>query len=489
VAINLGGLFGNNPIAQLLNDMSLQQFESLMTSGVQQQITTLNNQVNSFQAQENAWTTLKGDAAAVLSSLTTLTDSTTYQQLSGTSSNAQVINNVAVDGSAQSGSYSIQVDSLAAAELDQGQPPSAISSPTTALGITGSFSIQLGSAPTSSSTWISVTSGETLDQIAQAIDNANMGVTATVVSPASGEYTLQIQANQTDQTIYYADGGSSDPLYTLGFVNSSGTKLSSVVLQAASPGTLQFGSNTSNIIDFSNNNAITNAIPGVTLSAVGTGTTTITIGPDTSAMVQNVQSFVNDWNQWVKDTENLALSTMPGAGLQSGAANFQVNPNQVLTSPIPVMVMNQVEASLGQWYGNSTLSSNPYQSLADLGITFSSSDNGTLTLNQTTLQAALNSNPAAVQNVFEAISGAVSTILNGFENGTNSTTGEAIAQLQTEVAQAQSNMTMADNQLVALQNQAITEYGQWVNAITSAASENQLLTNLYSPNSSSQSGG
>jgi len=488
MGINLGGLFGNNPIAALLNDMSLQQLESLMTQGIQQQISTLNGQINTYQAQESAWTTLKGDAAAVLADLSTLTNASTYQQLTGNSTNTSVINSVAVDSSAQPGSYIINVNSLAAAELDQGV--TSFSSATAALGITGSFSIQLGSAPTSASTWLSVTSGESLDQIAQAIDQQNWGVTATVVQISAGSFALQIQANQTDQQIYYADGGTSTPLESLGFLNSSGTEASGVVLQAASAGQLTFGSSSTSIT-FSNNTAITNAIPGVTLSAVGTGTTTITVGPNVSAMVQNVQTFVNDWNQWVHDTENLALSTMPGAGLQSGANNFQPNPNQVITSPIPVMVMNQVQETLGQWFGGSgqALNGAPYQSLADLGIMFSSSDNGTLTLNQSTLESALTNNPSAVQNVFSTISSAVSQMINGFAQGTDSTAGSAVAQLQLEISQAQSNLTTQDNQLAAAQNQAIQEYGQWVNAITSAASENQLLSGLFNQNQNNSSGG
>lgn len=496
MSVNWAALYGNNPIAQILGDISPTQFTQLMTEPLLQQLTSLKAQAQLYTAQQNAWTTLQGDARAVSNDLATLALPSTFQQLTATSSNTNVA--TASDSSAQAGSYNITVTQLATAEIDQGSSSTtgalAVTNPTTALGLTGSFTVGLGSGASAS---ITVSSSDSLNQIAAAINNAKAGVTATTEQQSNGDWILALQGNSTGQgqTINLTDtAGSSTygPLYYLGLYNDpAAAKFSGEVVQQAADASLYFGTNSSSPIT-STTNTFTNAIPGVTLSVTGLGSTSITVGANVPAMTQSVQTLVNDWNTWVTDSENLAMSTVAGNATSSTSATggttsgYQTNPNQVLSSPVPMEIINQMQTLLGGWTGNS----GPYQSLADLGITYNANNTGTLTINTSVLQHALTANPAAVGQVFQTLAQKVSSLLNGFYMGANSTTASSIAYDQNQEAMANNQVALAQANLKAAEQQAVLEYGQWVKAISALANESSMINATFGqPNKPSGSGG
>jgi flagellar hook-associated protein 2 len=55
---------------------------------------------------------------------------------------------------------------------------------------------------------------------------------------------------------------------------------------------------------YSNSNAVTNALPGVNLTLAGQGSTSITVAQDTSTTVNNVQAFVTQFNALVDEIQN-----------------------------------------------------------------------------------------------------------------------------------------------------------------------------------------
>jgi len=220
MSINWGSIY-NNPVGSILNDISLQQMESLMTGPYQQQVTSLQAASTMYTNQQKAWTTLQSDASATASSLSTLSQASTFQQLAATSSNTNVA--TASDNSAQAGSYNLTVTQLAQAEIDQGSSANMqVSSPSSALGLSGSFTVAVGSG---SAKTINVSSTDTLNTIAQNINNSGAGVKATVEQQSSGNWILAIQGNTTGsgQGITFTDtagsGSTYGPLYSLGLYN------------------------------------------------------------------------------------------------------------------------------------------------------------------------------------------------------------------------------------------------------------------------------
>jgi len=498
MSINWATVYGNNnPIGQILNDLSLQQLEAIMTAPIQQQITSLNAEVQLDNSQESAWTTLKGDAAAVASDLNTLAQPATFQQLMASSSNPQVAT-AASDGSAQQGSYGITVTQLASGELLYGSNtnmPTPVTNPSAQLNLSGTFNIYIaGNNVTPNG--ITVTSSDSLNSIVNKINTSGAGVNASVLEQSNGQYIISIAGPVgQNNTITFSDG-TNGPLYYLGLWNdttSPGSLFPGEEVTAPQNASFYFGTNSSNPVT-SSSNTVTNAIPGVTLTLQGTGQTTISVQPNMTAMVQTVAQFVNDWNTWVKDTQTLAWAYQPGTGISSTANNtsgYQSNSNQILTSPIPSMVLSEIGTQLVSWMGSS---SNPYQSLADLGITFKTNPNGVnvsdeLQLNQTTLENAINANPSAVASFFSQLVTNVSSLITGFSANTTGTASEAIASLSSQIAQANAEIAQQDQLLAQTQQNAITQYGQWVNSIASLATQDALLSAQFNLNSSSGSQG
>jgi flagellar hook-associated protein 2 len=493
VSINWASIY-STPIGSILSDFTPQSFTQLLVEGSQRQLTSLQNTVTQDSSLISAWTTLQSDAQVVNGDLTSLSLPSTFQQLIATSSNPSIM--TASDSSAQPGTYSLTVDQLAQAEIDQGQPPTAITSDNTALGFSGTFQIYTGSA--APSTDISVTSSDTLQQIANAITAANTGVTASTEQLANGNWTIAIQGNATGSAnnIHYVavspSSGTSSPLYQLGLWNTSlstPTYFSGEQLQVAQDAAVNFGStaSTSNEIS-SSTNTFTSLIPGLTVNVASVGSATITVGPNTTAMAQSVKQFVADWNQWVTDTQKLAdAGTVTSTDTGTGANyHYQSNPNQVISSTQPQAVINTIQTVMGQTLGTGT-----YQSLADIGLTFQG--NGQISVNQSVLTNALSSKPAGVGALFQQLN----TLLNpgsgilgplqGFYSGGNSVTGEAIAYETTQKTQTQSQVTLLKNQLNAQEQQAIIQYGQWVNQVARYSQEESLITTLFNQNTSNPS--
>ena len=492
MSINWSSVY-NTPIGQILGDLNPKNFAQLTTQETNTQVTTLQNQVQQDSTEISAWTTLQSDAQGFASALNAVADASTFVQNTATSTDPSVA--TATNQSAQTGTYTISVGSLAQSEIDIGSSAvTTVSSPTATLKnssgtvLQGSFSINGGSTITIP------TAGESLNGLATQINNSNSGVTATVVQKQPGQWTLEIQAQKTDSSIKYSDS-SSGPLYQLGIVGSSSSVTGASaanVLQKPSAAQVSFGStfNSSNAIT-SSSNTFANLIPGVTVTAQSTGTTTINVGPNVSSMKSSVQNFVSSWNQWVKDTQGLAEAgkvTSTGTG-SSTVYSYKSNSNQVITSGLPVSVLNQVESVLAK---TSDGSGTAYQTLADLGITFNA--NGSMTLNSGTLTTGLSQHPNQVSKVFASLSSALGSAANsgmipGFSKGVTSTTGEEIAQLNQQKSQDNSQISLLKQQMTAEEQNAVTQYGKWVSQLAKYSQQYSLYNALYNSNSNKNSSG
>lgn len=502
MSINWGEVY-NTPIGQILEDLSPSTFTSLDTQENQSQLTTLDNQESQDTTQINAWTTLQSDAQAFGSDLVTLANSSTYNQLEASSSANSVA--TAVDSNAQAGDYTMSVGSLAQSEIDTGTSsnmavtnPSAIMTLSGGAPLQGSFTIGVGSA-----TPVTVTiptGGISLNSLVSQINGTSgIGVTASVVQNSSGDYVMEIQANQTGQSISYTDSpptsGSqtNGPLYYLGMVGTgTAAQGASNVLQAASTAQISLGGSfNSTNAQSSSSNTFTNLVPGLTITAQSLGTTTISVTPNTSAMAQSVQSVVSDWNQWVSDTESLAESgtvTSSGSGANQ-TFSYSTNSNQELTSGLPVAIINQVQQTLSSY---STGAGGAYETLADIGLQFGA--NGQITVNSATLQGALESDPSAVQAIFQGIQSTLQPsgqtgVINGFSLGGSSSTGEIIATLTAQEDNTENQVTLLKQNQSSEEEQAILQYGKWVNQVASESQQYSLLTALYDSSNNSSSGG
>jgi flagellar hook-associated protein 2 len=329
--------------------------------------TTLQNQTSALTQIQTDATNLDNDVQA-LNSLTGPLSSATVS-----SSNSSVITGSAAAGSA-AGSYAVVVSSLA---TTASYSSSAVASTTTDLP---AETITITPAGGTATTFTTGSGVDTLSDLENAINTADLGVTASVITDSSGA-RLALVANSSGSAANFtvaATGGS------FGFTQ-------------AEPGA--DASLTVNGIQISSaSNTVTGAIPGVTLnlaSASPSTTVTLTIAPDTSQASTAINQFVSDYNTLITAV-NAQYTYTAGSGEGVLAQDPTV---QTLQTDL----LNALDYTATPASGTTTV-----PNLSSLGITVN--ENGTLSVDSTTLNSVLANNYGDVQSFFQG------SALNGFAN-------------------------------------------------------------------------
>ncbi|MDA8095686.1 MAG: flagellar filament capping protein FliD [Betaproteobacteria bacterium] len=399
-----------------------------------QPLTMLQKQQSTDQAELSAYGQLQSALGTLQTNAQTMQDTLQTTSYSATSSDSSTLTATA-SSSAQAGTYNITVSALAQA---QSLTTAAQSSETAGLGTSGAGTTStIGITVGGTLTNVTITNGtnDSLEGIAQAINNANAGVNASVVNTgtsSSPSYQLLINANSTGTanavTISTTGDATLSSLLTYG---GSGSMTQLVAAQDA-----KFTVNGLTLTRSSN--TVTDAVTGVTLNLLQTkaSNTTLTVSPSADALTTALQNFVNSYNSYVTTTNGLTLN-IPG-GTNNGV---------LAGDNTPMMLMTMLEQTTMQ-----NLSSGPtgYTSLAQIGITTNA--DGTLSLDTATLQSAYTANPTATTNLVSQISTQVNSqittnlgpsgFLTAVKNGINATLtslASQITQEQTYLAQDQQN--------------------------------------------------
>ena len=265
---------------------------------------------------------------------------------------------------------------------------------------------------------LNISTSNNLNGLAQAINNAGAGVTATVTGSA-GSYSLSLAAS----------GPTSIQL------NDN---------QALISDTNQ-GSNASfdlnGILVTRSSNNVTGVIPGVSFTLENTdpsGSVTLSLASDGSQLSSALQTMVTDYNTLITQVQ-----------AQQGASAGPLGGD---------LIINQISSDMQQlvtYYNPSTSSS--IRSLSDLGISFAD-NTGQLTFDQSTFNALSDTQIAdaftfvgssttglgALASNFtqltDPIDGVITTEEAGFTQ-TNTSLNSQIATLNAQVAQIQANAT------------------------------------------------
>jgi len=167
-------------ITGLASGLDTDEIVQAMLAPEQQEITNLQNQQSEITQRETTYDTIQADLTALQSAVGTLTSTTgsVFDGLTATSSNSNLATASASSG-AQPGEYSFTVNSLAQAQEVASQGFDSANSSITQ----GTFQFQVGSGAVNTITIGS--SNDTLQGLADAINNANAGVTASIVNDGS----------------------------------------------------------------------------------------------------------------------------------------------------------------------------------------------------------------------------------------------------------------------------------------------------------------
>ncbi|WP_175652972.1 flagellar filament capping protein FliD [Pseudomonas sp. Marseille-P9899] len=374
--------------------------ESLEESKTATLLTPITTQEASVEAEISAYGTLTSSLNALQTAAEALADASLYQSLSTSLSGSGV--SVSTTSSAVAGSYSIEVSQLAQA---QSLATDGIADTSTTLG-TGTLTLQSGSG-----TAISITLGSsnnTLAGLRDAINAAGGGITATIVSDGSASpYRLVLTSSSTgtdaEMTVSYSSSDSSDLASSLfGYADGTGSMTETVAAKNAEL-------TINGISVTSQSNTVKDALQGVTLNLTATGASqTLKVERDTDKILKAITAFVDAYNDFASTVDDL---TAYDADSATGGELL----GDSTTRRISTELASDIYSSVG---------SGTFSYLSQLGITLQS--DGTLSIDEDTLQSALDDNIDAVTQFFigsDGKSGFISRITEDLDSYLDEDTG------------------------------------------------------------------
>ncbi len=394
----------------------------------------LNSLVNDFKTQSRA-----------------MSDKDTFLAYTATlnSSNASVpassLIDVAGDNSITAGNHNIIVKQLATAErISSGAAAldgfgNTITDPATALNFTAS-SFQINGVS------INVNAADSLNDIANNINTAATGVTATVMKVGASDFRLVLAANDTGAAGFTLTGAALDTGGALAGLNlgASGQTNAAQTLQAAQDAIVNIDG-----LDISrSNNTINDAIAGLTFTlkqADPTTTVNMSIGIDTLDLQNKVQAFVDSYNAVVGfiDAQFTVDAQTGDNGVLAGEA--------LLTS-----LKNDLTSGLLRTVPGLPSDRN---SLVRIGV--EPDEYGVLHINDNLFSNFLNNDPQAVRDLFVAQGSSNTPGLSFLVAGDHTLSGDYavnITQVATRAA-VTGTTDVVNNPLAAAQTVSFTEAG------------------------------
>lgn len=415
---NTSSSSGNSSFGQGIN---VQQFVQFALANQQANITALQNQQTSLNAQSAEITKISTNLSNLDNAVFALKDPLgVLSSQVATSSNSAVVSATA-SSTATPGSHSVLVSSLA---TTSSYYTGALATSSSTIS-TGTFQVQVGS-----NTAVTVTvdsTNNTLSQLASSINNQNVGVSASVIQDSNG-YRLALVST--------ASGAPGDITVS---GNTSGLSFTKAVT----------GTNASLVVDgipiSSASNTVSNVINGVTLSLGSPSPSTpvtVNVNPDTAQATTAINNLVSAYNTVIGEINsqfNVAADGSGGGPLEGDNS------------------LRDVQSQLLAAFSYSVPGNSGVVNLASIGVNFN--NDGTLSVDSGKLSAALSSNYSAVQNLLQnttnGFSQNLSTVLsniNGAGTGilsldaqsiTNTSQGltKQIADLQASLATQQASLT------------------------------------------------
>lgn len=255
------------------------------------------------------------------------------------------------------------------------------------------------------------TKDQTLQGIRDAINKANIGVTATIVSDGStNPYHLVVTSNKTgakSSMKISADGADGGPV-NAGIASLLGYDPNGTQAMTQTSGAQDTKLTMNGIAVTSASTTVDDVVQGVSMDLSSTGSTTLTVGQDSSSVTTAVNGFVkayNDLNSTIAKLTAYDPETKSGAVLQGDSA------------------VRSIQTQLRRVLGTSVegLNSN-MKTLSQVGIAFA--QDGSLKVDSTKLNTAISKNFNDIAGLFAAAGAASDGGITYNKSGTATQPGE-----------------------------------------------------------------
>lgn len=348
----------------------------------QRAVTKLQTQASAMQSQVSTLGTLKAMTSTLSDAVSALSKPDVWASKTVSSTSSAVGVKVSDSSQAMAGTLQVSVSQLA-----RGQSVSSSARAATDGFQAGTLTLQVGTwsgtsgsspsfaAGSSAAVDVAIEQGDTLATVASKINAAGAGVTASVITDLSGQRLVMRSADTGEAAGFKVSASGS----------GSGTALSNLAFDA--PGTnagmaangVSWAANAMANIDgiavTSASNTLTDTVPGLTLtlSQVTTSPAAISTGTDTAALTTAVQGFVNAYNNL-----NTQIASLSSYNASTGKAGLMQGDSMV--TGLQTMMRRLAGAPNG---------SGAITTLSQLGIAFSKTADGSLTLDNAKLAQAL----------------------------------------------------------------------------------------------------
>jgi len=307
-------------------------------------------------------------------------------QVNVASSSSQIPLSASVSSNAAPGTYLVTVNQLASAHQIISKASNAVSSTDTDIvsGTSGSFQFQVGAGSIQT---VNLEATSTLEDLRAAINDLGAGVSASILNTGdegTPAFRLVLSANETglNQSITIVADDTTLDTVTTGVDTFQAAQDSEVVL-----GVTNVGAGTTGITINRSSNNLTDVIAGLTLNLQSVDTNnpvTISVTQDNGAVKEAISDFVKGYNEVVTfvnertfyNTDTKERGIFVGESL---ARN----------------VLDRVRESVFSQISGLTT----YTGASQIGFETQTTD-GTIKLNEATLDKALSTNFSAVRDLF-----------------------------------------------------------------------------------------
>lgn len=380
-------------------------------------LTQLNNKISDTNTKISAYGQLKSALSTLQSAAQTFSTPSKLNTFSVSSSDETVLT-ASSAFTAAPGTYAINVTSLAKAQKDFTQSYATGKQ----FATTGSLVFTVGGVAKSP---ISVSANATLQDIRAAINDANIGVSASIISTGTADRlvlngTTEGSANAFSLAV---TGGDTDlqSLATFDRSAASGLAYTDATDAALTIDGVSITSST---------NTVTDKINGITINLLSTGTSTLKVASDANSLTKAAQSFVDAYNSvasYIKTNTAYDASTKVAQPLNAESTIRSIQG-----------LLNSSRSTVP-----SSLTSATFKTLSEIGISIQS--DGTMTLDSSKLEAAIGTSAQSVKQTLAAYG-------TEFDTGLNAVIGTT-GLLKSRVDGLNASITRYNTQATSLQKQ------------------------------------
>lgn len=333
-----------------------------------------------LQAKANTFGTLTARAVALQEAAARLSDSSGLSGYAATSSDGTAIG-VSSTSSAMPGRYEVVVSALARAQVTA----STTTAPDPDAVVATGGTITIGGHT------VTLAGSTTLRQLADAINaSSDPPARASVVQSGPGAYRLVLSARETGVANGFTVSNNLTGGSGVAFGDADGNGVSGDTAADNAVQASDAAMTVNNIPITSTTNTITAAIPGVTFTAFRANpasTVVVDVAQDTASLKNKIATFVQAYNDFTKFVTD------------QGASAARSDQASIGRDPLLRQIKEQVRSTLAGQAGTGGV----FSALSQVGIEFTRT--GTLTLNETALNDAVENGTADLERLFAGTAG------------------------------------------------------------------------------------